>query len=122
MATQDFGLSYTVEIPALYLVTIEGKIGEAANIFFDVPNLIEHIGEASNIFSDLVTQKKSGEAANIFFDLPVQDMLGEAANISGAGLCTPRIYLGIAEPGAGPSAEQSTLVESGGQRNILNCG
>ena len=48
MATSDFGLSYTVSAPALWVDNQQGKLGEHSTIFADIVSL-DKLGESSNI-------------------------------------------------------------------------
>ena len=97
MATQDFGLSYTVSAPALWNDFQEGYHGAASTIFFYVPTLDD----------------KMGAAGTLFFNQLVLDSHGAASSIEGAEFCLPRNILG----GGGPI---SMLSEPGGP-NVLSC-
>ena len=64
MATQDFGLSYTVSAPALWNDNLEGSQGGASTIFTTLSAFSKQ-GGASTIFSDLVLLDKQGGASSI---------------------------------------------------------
>ena len=61
MATQDFGLSFTVSAPALWVDNEQGVIGEASTIFAQTLSF-NKIGEAGTIFADIIALEKIGEA------------------------------------------------------------
>ena len=109
MATQDFGLSYTVEIPALWLVAPEGKNGASSSIFAQGIGSLNKHGGTSSLFADLVQNNKYGAAGTLLFIELELDKHGGAVTADTSGLCTPRNIL--ANPGqsilSGPG--QSTL-------------
>lgn len=92
MATQDFGLSYTVTHPVFWNDTSKGKVGEAGGIFSDLV-VLDTIGEAGSIFADLVVLDKIGEAGSLFADIVVLDKIGESSSLDVTNLCTLRNIL-----------------------------
>lgn len=95
MASKDFALSYTVEIPAVFNDPPIGKQGPAGTIFADVL-VFEKQGPAGTIFADLSILKKDGAPTELLL----------------TGLCDEQSRLG---PGAlGQGAPYSTLGEAAG--------
>lgn len=64
MATQDFGLSYTVSAPALWNDTEQGSHGAASTVFATLSAFSKQ-GAASTLFSDLILLDKHGAASTI---------------------------------------------------------
>ena len=83
MATQDFNLSFTVEIPALFNEPTLGKQGGASTIFADVVSRAKQ-GGASTIFADLAILEKDGAASQ--FD--ASNLCDEASTLDGTPYST----------------------------------
>lgn len=76
MATQDFGLSFTVSAPAIWVDNENGILGEA-----------------STIFSQILNTDKTGEAGTIFADVYVPEAIGESSNVIASGMCFSRSFM-----------------------------
>lgn len=116
MATQDFNLSYTVEIPALFNEPPIGKQGAAGTIFADLLSDNSKQGAAGTIFADVVTLDKQGAAGTIFAELAVLEKSGPATQFDLLGLCIAPSTM--SPPG---TSTLSSGGVGGGQTNEASC-